>query len=134
MHKGIHKLVQDLPNPHFTSPDHFPQLFTTIYVMCTQKPPHNYSEQLYEKYKETFDEYIKSTVYDEMHRQIMEAILTMINRKRAGEPIDETLVDNALTFYSEIGESTRKNDPKNFAETMIKENATFQTMSTPQIE
>jgi hypothetical protein len=44
------------------------------------------------------------------------------------------LVDNALTFYSEIGESTRKNDPKNFAETMIKENATFQTMSTPQIE
>jgi len=31
------------------------------------------------------------------------------------------LVNNALAFYSEIGESTRKNDPKHFAETMIKE-------------
>jgi cullin 1 len=30
--------------------------------MCTQTPPHDYSELLYEKYKETFDDYIKSTV------------------------------------------------------------------------
>ena len=56
-----------------------------------------------------------------------------IDRKWAGEPIDETLVHNALTFYSEIGESTGKNDPKHFAETMIKENATFYTMSRLQI-
>jgi hypothetical protein len=48
-----------------------------------------------------------------------------IDRKRAGEPIDETLVKNALTFYSEIGESTRKSEPKHFAETMIKEKAPF---------
>jgi hypothetical protein len=48
-----------------------------------------------------------------------------IDRKRAGEPIDQTLVNNALTFYSEIAESTKKNDTKHFAETMIKKNSTF---------
>lgn len=48
-----------------------------------------------------------------------------IDRKREGETIDQTLVNNALTFYSEIGERTGKNYLKHFAETMIKENATF---------
>ncbi|MCI06439.1 cullin-1-like, partial [Trifolium medium] len=28
MHKVIQKLLQDLPDPHFTSPDHYPQLVT----------------------------------------------------------------------------------------------------------
>lgn len=34
----------------------------TIYNMCTQKPPHDYSQQLYDKYKQAFEEYISSTV------------------------------------------------------------------------
>lgn len=34
----------------------------TIYNMCTQKPPHDYSQQLYDKYREAFEEYINSTV------------------------------------------------------------------------
>ncbi|WZZ34528.1 hypothetical protein YC2023_017929 [Brassica napus] len=34
----------------------------TIYNMCTQKPLHDHSQQLYEKYHEPFEEYIKSTV------------------------------------------------------------------------
>ncbi len=30
--------------------------------MCTQKPPHDYSEQLYTKYRESFEKYIKERV------------------------------------------------------------------------
>lgn len=30
--------------------------------MCTQKPPHDYSQQLYDKYRESFEEYITLTV------------------------------------------------------------------------
>uniref|UniRef100_A0A3Q7EGE9 Uncharacterized protein n=1 Tax=Solanum lycopersicum TaxID=4081 RepID=A0A3Q7EGE9_SOLLC len=33
-----------------------------IYNMCTQKPPHDYSQQLYDKYREAFEEYIITTV------------------------------------------------------------------------
>ena len=32
--------------------------------MCTQKPPHDYSQQLYDKYREAFEEYITKTVRD----------------------------------------------------------------------
>ena len=35
---------------------------STIYNMCTQKPPHDYSQQLYDKYRESFEEYITSMV------------------------------------------------------------------------
>ena len=37
-------------------------MYRTIYNMCTQKPPHDYSQQLYDKYRESFEEYITSTV------------------------------------------------------------------------
>ena len=30
--------------------------------MCTQKPPHDYSATLYERYREAFNEYITTTV------------------------------------------------------------------------
>ncbi|KAL1334796.1 hypothetical protein AAHE18_11G203500 [Arachis hypogaea] len=64
MQKGITKLkniLEGLPEPHFSSEDYM-MLYTTIYTMCTQKPPHDYSQQLYDKYKELFEEYIQSTV------------------------------------------------------------------------
>lgn len=32
--------------------------------MCTQKPPHDYSEQLYNKYREAFNTYINEKVCD----------------------------------------------------------------------
>lgn len=34
----------------------------TIYNMCTQKPPYDYSEQLYQRYRETFNNYLNEKV------------------------------------------------------------------------
>ncbi|KAF8038203.1 hypothetical protein BT93_B0916 [Corymbia citriodora subsp. variegata] len=64
MQKGIMKLkniLEGLPETPFNSEDHM-LLYTTIYNMCTQRPPHDYSRQLYDKYRESFEEYIRSTV------------------------------------------------------------------------
>lgn len=64
MENGIKKLkriLEGLPETQFTSEEYM-MLYTTIYNMCTQKPPLDYSQQLYDKYKEVFDEYIRSTV------------------------------------------------------------------------
>lgn len=36
--------------------------YSTIYNMCTQKPPNDYSQQLYDKYKEAFEEHINKKV------------------------------------------------------------------------
>jgi hypothetical protein len=35
---------------------------STIYNMCTQKPPYDYSEQLYQRYKDAFNNYINDMV------------------------------------------------------------------------
>lgn len=34
-----------------------------IYNMCTQKPPHDYSEQLYNRYRDAFTRYIVEKVF-----------------------------------------------------------------------
>ncbi|CAJ2653873.1 unnamed protein product [Trifolium pratense] len=53
----------------------------------------------------------------------------MIDRKRAGKSIDENLVTEVLTFYSEIGEKLEKDELKHFAQTIIKENAIMRAAS-----
>ncbi|GAV83364.1 Cullin domain-containing protein/Cullin_Nedd8 domain-containing protein [Cephalotus follicularis] len=64
MHKGITKLIrilEQLNEPPFNSEEYM-MLYTTIYNMCTQKPPHDFSQQLYDKYRESFEDYITSSV------------------------------------------------------------------------
>ncbi len=51
-----------LPLPAHCCPSPPCPLPRTIYNMCTQKPPHDYSEQLYNKYREAFTVYINERV------------------------------------------------------------------------
>ncbi|CAN6551396.1 unnamed protein product [Malus baccata var. baccata] len=77
MQKGITKLkniLEGLPEPQFSSEDYM-MLYTTIYNMCTQKPPHDYSQQLYDKYRESFEEYITSTVLPSLREKHDEFML-----------------------------------------------------------
>ncbi|KAL2608272.1 hypothetical protein R1flu_026845 [Riccia fluitans] len=64
MQKGITKLrnlLEGVPEQQFNSEEYM-MLYTTIYDMCTQKPPQDYSQQLYDRYKESFEEYINTMV------------------------------------------------------------------------
>ncbi|KAL3505753.1 hypothetical protein ACH5RR_031135 [Cinchona calisaya] len=64
MEGGITKLINNLegkPETPISSEDYM-MLYTTIFQLCSQKPPHDYSQQLYEKYRQTFQDYIISTV------------------------------------------------------------------------
>ncbi|CAM6047545.1 unnamed protein product [Sphagnum compactum] len=65
MQKGITKLKNLLegvvPEQQFNSEEYI-MLYTTIYNMCTQKPPQDYSQQLYDRYRESFEDYINSMV------------------------------------------------------------------------
>ncbi|BAF16573.1 cullin-1-like isoform X2 [Oryza sativa Japonica Group] len=54
--RGLHDALHVRPPPPPPPPP------GTIYNMCTQKPPHDYSQQLYDKYRESFEEYITSMV------------------------------------------------------------------------
>ncbi|KAL3531439.1 hypothetical protein ACH5RR_010761 [Cinchona calisaya] len=77
MQRGIMKLKNILEGKgesQFSSEEYM-LMYTTIYNMCTQKPPHDYSQQLYEKYKEAFDEYISSTVLPSLREKHDEFML-----------------------------------------------------------
>lgn len=83
MEKGITKLkriLEGLPEPPFTSEEYM-MLYTTIYNMCTQKPPHDYSQQLYDKYREAFEEYITSTVLPSLKEKHDEFMLRELVRR-----------------------------------------------------
>lgn len=56
-------------------------LYTTIYNMCTQKPPHDYSQQLYDKYREAFEEYITKTVLPSLKEKHDEFMLRELVRR-----------------------------------------------------
>ncbi|KAF3664459.1 Cullin-1 [Capsicum annuum] len=87
MQKGIIKLKKFLEGQqHSFSSEEYMMLYTTIYNMCTQKPPNDYSQQLYEKYKEAFEEYINSTVLPSLREKhdefmLMEFVKRWANHK-----------------------------------------------------
>ncbi|XP_065616840.1 cullin-1 [Quercus suber] len=83
MEKGIMKLkriLEGLPEPPFSSEEYM-MLYTTIYNMCTQKPPHDYSQQLYDKYREAFEEYITKTVLPSLKEKHDEFMLRELVRR-----------------------------------------------------
>ncbi|KAK4265733.1 hypothetical protein QN277_026748 [Acacia crassicarpa] len=89
MQKGIMKLkniLEGQPEQQFSSEDYM-MLYTTIYNMCTQKPPHDYSQQLYDKYRESFEEYILSTVLPALREKHDEFMLRELVKRWANHKI-----------------------------------------------
>ncbi|KAL6751505.1 Cullin [Haematococcus lacustris] len=77
MQLGINKLIRILegePEESFNAEEYM-NLYTTIYNMCTQKPPHDYSEQLYVKYKEAFHLYTVEKVLPALREHRDEVLL-----------------------------------------------------------
>ncbi|KAI6693075.1 hypothetical protein NL676_020785 [Syzygium grande] len=99
MQKGITKLknlLEGLPETQFISEDYI-MLYTTIYNMCTQKPPHDYSQQLYDKYKESFEEYITSMVLPSLREKHDEFMLRELVQ-RSLPPLNEV----GLTCFRDL--------------------------------
>ena len=55
--------------------------------MCTQKAPHDYSSQLYERYRESFTEYIQQKVLPALHEQHGEHMLRELVRRHGNHTI-----------------------------------------------
>ena len=83
MQQGITKLknlLEGLPETAWT-PAEYMKLYTTIYNMCTQKPPHDYSAQLYDRYRESFNVYLETQVMPALRELRDEHMLHEIVRR-----------------------------------------------------
>ncbi|KAL4558821.1 hypothetical protein LXL04_037024 [Taraxacum kok-saghyz] len=80
---GINKLKRILeghPEPQF-EPEEYMMMYTTVFNMANQKCPHDYSRELYEKYKETIQDYISSMVLPSLREKHGEFMLReLVNR------------------------------------------------------
>ncbi|XP_006303539.2 cullin-2 [Capsella rubella] len=77
METGVAKLsriLEELPEPPFL-PEEYMNQYTTIYNMCIQKPPLDYSQQLYDKYSEVIATYNKDTVLPSLRNKFDEYML-----------------------------------------------------------
>nr|ACJ85612.1 unknown [Medicago truncatula]AFK40323.1 unknown [Medicago truncatula] len=84
MENGIKKLkriLEGLPETQFTSEEYM-MLYTTIYNMCTQKPPLDYSQQLYDSFE------FNSKFTDKM-RRIKIPLPPVDERKKVIEDVDK---------------------------------------------
>uniref|UniRef100_A0A1D1ZG05 Cullin-1 n=1 Tax=Anthurium amnicola TaxID=1678845 RepID=A0A1D1ZG05_9ARAE len=87
--KGITKLkniLEGRPETPFNLKDYC-MFYTTIFSMCTQKPPHDYSQQLYDKYRESFEEYITSTVLPSLREKDGEFMLRELVKRWANHKV-----------------------------------------------
>ncbi|XP_022760553.1 cullin-1-like [Durio zibethinus] len=64
-------------------------------------------------------------IFGEMNNQVRDAVLSMIDREREGEDIDQALVKNVLAIYVDFGQGSMKYYEKDFEEAMFKDTASF---------
>ncbi|KAI9122751.1 hypothetical protein K1719_005640 [Acacia pycnantha] len=149
--KGITKLMNNLEGlpEEQLSPEDYVLLYMTIYNMCTQKPPHDYPQQLYDKYRESLEEYILSTVQPalrekhdefmlrelvkrwanhkimEINGKVRDAVISLIDQEREGEQIDRALLKNVLDIFVEIGMGQMDCYDNDFEAAMLKDTASY---------
>ncbi|XP_026458746.1 cullin-1-like [Papaver somniferum] len=58
---GIKMLVNTLEGVRTESPM-FASIYTTVFIMCTQIPPHKYFGQFYKRYQRVYNDYLRSKV------------------------------------------------------------------------
>uniref|UniRef100_A0A7N0U8X0 Cullin family profile domain-containing protein n=1 Tax=Kalanchoe fedtschenkoi TaxID=63787 RepID=A0A7N0U8X0_KALFE len=71
----LHNLLEGLPESQSFKPDEYMRLYTTIYSMCIQRPPRDYSEPLYVKYRETLQDYLTATVLPRLRAESHDELL-----------------------------------------------------------
>ncbi|GKB07711.1 cullin-1 isoform X2 [Tanacetum coccineum] len=88
--------------PQF-NPEEYIMLYTKIYNMCTQKPPYDHSQQLYDKFKEVFDNISVSILWRET-RESQNAVIGPYKKKNENEHrYDRALLKNVLGIFVDIG-------------------------------
>jgi len=80
----IQEILEDLSENVFRisiTTEEYSSLYTTVYSMCTQKPPNNWSEQLYHNYCASVKEYLSQKVLPRIKAKSSEAMLRELVRR-----------------------------------------------------
>ena len=98
----IQEILEDLGDGQYSkkiTTDEYSSLYTTVYTMCTQKPPNNWSENLYQNYCEAIKDYLSSRILPHIKEKHDESMLKELVRAAlpARVPIPAARVPTPLT-------------------------------------
>jgi len=80
----IEEILEDMQGGVYKtkiSTSEYSDLYTTVYTMCTQKPPNNWSEHLYNNYCEAVKEYLQARILPRIKEKHDESMLKELVRR-----------------------------------------------------
>lgn len=80
----IEQILEDMQGgvyKSYISTEEYSALYTTVYTMCTQKPPNNWSEHLYNNYCEAVKDYLSARILPRIKEKHDEAMLRELVRR-----------------------------------------------------
>jgi len=80
----IEEILEDMKDGVYKnriSTDEYSALYTTVYTMCTQKPPNNWSEHLYNNYCEAVKDYLSGRILPRIKEKHDEYMLRELVRR-----------------------------------------------------
>jgi hypothetical protein len=69
-----------------------------VYNMCTQKPPHNYSEQLYTRYKKAISDYLNEKVLPSVREKTGQYMLKEVGKRWSHHKINVKWMRNFFSY------------------------------------
>lgn len=89
----------DLARPrNVFSKANYAELYTTVYNMCTQRTPNNWSEQLYRRYGEAMSDYVQRQVLPELREKTDVALLKELLHRWSNHKIYVKWMDRFFTY------------------------------------
>eukprot|EP01052_Picozoa_sp_SAG31_P002136 SAG31_NODE_72_length_27821_cov_26.870572_12_plen_453_part_00 len=108
----LHKILEDdMAGGHKFDNSEYMNYFTLVYNMCTQKPPHNYSEELYRRYKKAISDYLTAKVLPAVRAQAGLNMLKEIGKRWNHHKINVKWMKNFFSYLDRF-HTKRQNLPQ----------------------
>lgn len=84
--------------PHVFSKANYAELYTTVYNMCTQRTPNNWSEQLYRRYGEAMSDYVQRQVLPALREKTDITLMKELLHRWSNHKIYVKWMDRFFTY------------------------------------
>ncbi|CAK9036814.1 unnamed protein product [Durusdinium trenchii] len=89
---------QDPTKPRIFSKANYAELYTTVYNMCTQRTPNNWSEHLYRRYGEAMSDYVQRQVLPALKDKTEIALMKELLHRWSNHKIYVKWMDRFFTY------------------------------------
>ena len=97
----IEQILEDVQGGEYKcgiTTEEYSALYTTVYTMCTQKPPNNWSEQLYNNYCDAVKDYLSARILPRIKEKHDESMLRELVRRWKNHQLMIKFLSNVFKY------------------------------------